>query len=982
MIKLPKMKRNLTLLFLFCLANSVICWATIPRITNYSKAAYNGGAQNYAICQTDSGCIYFGNHTGLLEFDGTEWKQYYVPNGTNIRSLCWEEKSQRLYAGAFDEFGYFIPGSDGLMRFISLKEAFGEECRSEMMFEFIDINQVGDYIFFRTEWNIFRYNQTSGEGAVFAIDGNSIDVSASIYDTLFLATAENGPMIMSSDMVIPILGGGNNVLTNRRMCEFVEWRNGSIIIITNHSGLYLYDGTTIVPLPTSCDDILTNDHATCAVRLDSTLAIGTVSSGLLLIDLDLGTFSQINSANGLQNNRILSLFFDSDNNLWAGLDNGIDHIKLSLPDYSLTSRSNYCGTGYDSEVYDGKFYIGTSQGLYSTPFDGDLSKVNQFVPVTKTISKVWSLNVIEGTLLCCHESGLWVNSHGNEYPIRGVGGVWKVLPIGGERDKVLCCGYKGLFVLCREGTRWALSHHIEGLEESSAMIVEGGDGSWWYSHWQKGLFRLTFDTQFTYVQTMTHYGTRQGLPEDTNNVPYLLDGELVFSSGGGFFRYNAEEDIMEPNEQLNMLFADHKPSSIRIHPLEGEGVLFVSENFIGVGRHNRQGNINIDSTSLSHLTKELIIGFESVKMLDDNTMILSSECGFSAIDFDRMEQSSVREGSHGVFIKSIYYTKPHKQLIYGERYAHQASDVTTMSEVAARNNCIRIEVALPEFRDTNSVEYSFMLDGYDTSWSHFSTVNSKEYTGLKGGKYMLLVKARNRLNGKESSTSLQFSVAPPYYATPIAIFIYALMAAAMLCVLIMLIARHSNRNLLNIQRQKEEELRRQQLYNEQLAKEHEKEIIILQKQALEHNLRNKSDELASSTHNLIRKNEILMSVDNSIGKVTTTLHAGDVTKALTQLKRLQREIKENIAHDSDWEKFSNNFDTVYDDYIKRLSEGFPKLNINDLRLCAYLRMDLQTKDIAPLMNISVRSVEMARYRLRRKMELSRDVNLSDFLQKF
>lgn len=973
------MKKLLTIFALLLPFAVEISLATVPRISNYSKATYNGGAQNYAIAQTASGCIYFGNHTGLLEFDGTDWNQYYVTNGTNVRSLCWVADKARLYAGAFDEFGYFTAGEDGLLRFTSLKDAFEESSREKMMFEFIDIDHLGDYIFFRTDWHIFRYNQSTGEGKVFSMDDDHIDSAAVIYDTFFFSTSESGPMIMSSDMLIPILSGTDNLLTNKGVSELVAWQGGSIIFLTTKGGLYVYNGSTIEPLRTSCDNILLNDHTTCAAISGSTLAVGTVSSGLLLIDLDKGTHSNINATNGLQNNRILSLCFDDNNNLWVGLDNGIDHIKLSLPDHSLVARSNYYGSGYDSAVYQQKLYIGTNQGLYATDFNGDLDKVRRFKSVTKSVAKVWSLSVLNGTLFCCHEDGLYVNQRGDNYDIRGVGGVWKVTPIAGDSGRLLCCGYKGLFVLHQKAGRWALSHRIDGLEESSAMFVEDSDGSWWYSHWQKGLFRITFNPDITFVQAMTHYGRLQGLPQDYNNVPYLLDGEIVFSSGSGFFTFDSQNDKMVPHTQLNSLFANQNPSSIRIHPLRNRGVLFVSENFIGMGYRNRHNHITIDSTSLNHLTKEMIIGFESVKMLDDNTVIMSSEHGFSVIDMARLEQNGKQEEGHGVFIKSVYSTKPTKQLIYGTR---QVVDNASMPEIPARNNCISIEVALPEFRDTNSVEYSFMLDGYDSAWSHFSPVNSKEYTGLKGGNYTLKVKARNRLNNSESSTSLQFSVAPPYWATPIAIFIYALVCAALLCVLIMLFNRRSTRKLLDMQREKEEELRIQQLLNEQLAKEHEKEIILLQKQALEHNLRTKSDELASSTHNLIRKNEILMSVDNSIGKVASTLHGGDVAKASQQLKKLQKEIRENIAHDSDWEKFASNFDTIYDDYLKRLGAAFPKLNLNDQRLCAYLRMDLQTKDIAPLMNISVRSVEMARYRLRRKMGLSRDVNLSDFLQKF
>ena len=73
---------------------------------------------------------------------------------------------------------------------------------------------------------------------------------------------------------------------------------------------------------------------------------------------------------------------------------------------------------------------------------------------------------------------------------------------------------------------------------------------------------------------------------------------------------------------------------------------------------------------------------------------------------------------------------------------------------------------------------------------------------------------------------------------------------------------------------------------------------------------------------------------------------------------------------------------VYENYLKKLSEVYPQLTINDKRLCAYLKMGLSSKDMAPLLNMSFRSVEMSRHRLRKKLSLTRDINLTEFLQKF
>ena len=97
---------------------------------------------------------------------------------------------------------------------------------------------------------------------------------------------------------------------------------------------------------------------------------------------------------------------------------------------------------------------------------------------------------------------------------------------------------------------------------------------------------------------------------------------------------------------------------------------------------------------------------------------------------------------------------------------------------------------------------------------------------------------------------------------------------------------------------------------------------------------------------------------------------------------MRENIDSNIRHDDDWKKFEKNFDIVYDEYLTRLGNTFAELTVSDKKLCAYLKMDLSSKEIAPLMNLTYRSVEMTRYRLRKKLNLSREQNLIEFLQRF
>ena len=94
---------------------------------------------------------------------------------------------------------------------------------------------------------------------------------------------------------------------------------------------------------------------------------------------------------------------------------------------------------------------------------------------------------------------------------------------------------------------------------------------------------------------------------------------------------------------------------------------------------------------------------------------------------------------------------------------------------------------------------------------------------------------------------------------------------------------------------------------------------------------------------------------------------------------LSRLLTRNLNNTDDWNLFEEAFNNADKDFLKKVKTLHPSLTSNDLRLCAYLRLNLSSKEIAPLLNISNRSVEVKRYRLRKKMELPHDSSLSDYI---
>jgi DNA-binding CsgD family transcriptional regulator len=150
--------------------------------------------------------------------------------------------------------------------------------------------------------------------------------------------------------------------------------------------------------------------------------------------------------------------------------------------------------------------------------------------------------------------------------------------------------------------------------------------------------------------------------------------------------------------------------------------------------------------------------------------------------------------------------------------------------------------------------------------------------------------------------------------------------------------------------------------------EAQKQIIQLRNDHLSLDIEARNRELAISTMNMIKKNETLNAIKDELGQL----------KDESEIRSVIKVIDKNLNNKEDWRFFEEAFNHADKDFFKKVKEKHPELTSNDLRLCVYLRMNLSSKEISPLLNISHRSVEIKRYRLRKKISLSRDVNLNDY----
>jgi DNA-binding CsgD family transcriptional regulator len=157
----------------------------------------------------------------------------------------------------------------------------------------------------------------------------------------------------------------------------------------------------------------------------------------------------------------------------------------------------------------------------------------------------------------------------------------------------------------------------------------------------------------------------------------------------------------------------------------------------------------------------------------------------------------------------------------------------------------------------------------------------------------------------------------------------------------------------------------------------DKQIIKLRAEKLEADLTYKGKELASATMLNINHNEFLKKLKSQIQQFTLE---GKINRL--ESKKLQSMIGENISYEEEWKVFQENFDLIHENFFRNLKERYPTLTPGDLKLCALLRLNYSTKEITRLLNISMRGVESARYRLRKKLSLDKSANLVEFLINF
>ncbi|MBN2485606.1 MAG: hypothetical protein JXB34_06505 [Bacteroidales bacterium] len=273
--------------------------------------------------------------------------------------------------------------------------------------------------------------------------------------------------------------------------------------------------------------------------------------------------------------------------------------------------------------------------------------------------------------------------------------------------------------------------------------------------------------------------------------------------------------------------------------------------------------------------------------------------------------------------------------------------------------------------------YKYMLYPFEENWNDADFRNNATYTNLDPGKYIFKVKGSNN-DGiwNETPTELVIVITPPFYKT----LWFRLAAIGFVCVVLFVLFRLKVRSV-HMHNKKLERLvdmrtREIEIKNKQLI-EAEKLNAHLTQQQLENVLMHKSKELSKYTLLIIQKNRLLEELKKRLREAVRN----PAVNMRDNFKDIIRSINSKFSPEQEWNEFDANFNRVHGNFAENLKSHFPDLTQNDLRLCALYRLDIPTRDIANIMGISMSSVKMARYRLRKKIGLEPGDDLVQFLLK-
>jgi DNA-binding CsgD family transcriptional regulator len=930
----------------------------IPNIKNYKRNEYKGGTQNWDIEQDKKGNLYFANNSGLLKFDGTSWYKYPLPDNSAIRSLK-IDNSGRIYVGGNNEFGYFLSDQKGNLIYHSLSQLFKKNKKITKNTNIIwKIHNYQGEIIFQSFTKVFflKNNKLHYYEAK-----NKFQFSFLVNNKLYFQDKKIGLLQYSNGKFLPLKGTSS--INSSEIWAIFPVSNDKLILATLENGLFIYDKNTIKPWETEANNYIKKNSSLGGSMIKNKLLVfNTVLNGIIIADFNGKIIQHLNRQKGLQNNTILKSFVDNKNNLWLGLDNGITFINENSP-FTIFDYSYNMSTVYASLVYKNTLYVATNQGLFYHKWN-DIFQDEPFKRVEGTIAQAWNIQLIDGQLLCASNNGALLIENNKIAKVLDHKGYFGFLSIPNHPNSIIGESYNGFSIFTKKGNSLSFDNSVAGFEETTNTFETFIDENFLWLKKNPNLYQMRLSDDLKKFEQIKIHSKISEKHKGIGSIQ-KLNGKIYFQTKNHFYRYSKEQEIFFEDNKISSLFKNI-PTLNTVIEDKYENIWYCYNDVLGVLEKNKNGNYTKKQIPFSNLSGNLVNNYISINTVNPNNVFIGLTEGLAHFDFS---------------IPNNFITKPK---VFIENFSFPQDTIITGNLVnnyndynlAYSSNHVKFTFSSPIYENAQSTTYSYKLEPFEDNWTNWSSNTIKEYTNLKEGDYIMKVKVKNSYGVKSDAAKLYFTISPPWYRHTLAYLSYI--------ILTIIVAYLSyNRVKLKIRKNKYyETIEQRRLYLEKESKirqeqhELEKEIEKLKNDNLQIQILAKDKELVTNSLQVVKKNKVLNGILQKVKEIDVK-DLDEPTKF--QVSKLNKSIVKEVNNDKSWKDLEKHIKNVHFDFLKRLKERYPTISPRELDLSTYLLMNMSTKEIAEIMNISIGGVELARYRLRKKLGLNKKENLIGFL---
>lgn len=917
------------------LISSVHTAQELPPINTYTAKDYKAESQNWGISQSENKFIYVANNKGLLEFNGENWYLYPTPNETITRSV--KVLKNKIFTGFYMDFGFWKKNDFGKLEFTSIVEKENIQMLEDE--QIWDILELDDWVLFKSLERIYLYNLETREVKVINSEFSILKLSK-VNGVIYFQEGNKG--IFKIENGVPKLVSDHQIVKENIIIEIFK-KEDKLLILTQKLGFFYLHKGELTKWKTPSEALLKNVTVYSVKQLkNKDYALGTISDGFIYLNKNGAVNYQITQNSGLNNNTILSVFEDLENNIWLGLDNGINCVNNTSPFKIYNNKSNFIGTIYTSIVFEGNLYLGTNQGLFYRKKDSK----DSFKLVENTQGQVWSLQIIDSTLFCGHTFGTFLIKNNTSNLIFNKQGTWKLKKIA--KNSILQGCYDGLYILEKKNNSWVLKNKVAGFNISSKYFEKYDSHKFMVNHEYKGVFKITLDKDFKKVVAIHK---EKSLAKGVHSCLISYQDKIVYSSKKGVYVYDKKNDNFKRDTVYSQLISEDNFISAKLAVNKSNDILwsFSKESIKYLTPGKLSSRPTVRSIPISVSISKATSGYENIFHLEQKKYLIGTSNGYVAVDLNKLNTlKNFKIQIHK--INNFVLDKPKVKV-----------SLSSKKDFLPKENNFEFYYNVPNYNKIINIKYQHLLEGKSKQWSIPSASKSVLFENTPYGSYTFKVRAV--VDGKIRSNEAVFSfvIKKPWHVSNVLIYIYILLFLWTFYLVHIASKRY-------YKKQREELLEKTKKELELKELESSQQIIKLNNDKLRSDIDTKNRELATSTMSIIKKNDFL-------NMIKIELINGD-TRNVSKVVRI---IDKNLNNTDDWKMFQEAFNNADKNFIKKMKDKHPDLTPNDLRLCAYLRLNLSSKEIAPLLNISPRSVEVKRYRLRKKMELPHDFNLTNYI---